>query len=144
MRNLYFVVILLTLTSLSCSQQEILTREEVVAAIERFDNGWKNKQPGIVDSVLSPAYIYFTQSGGTFDRANILKTAASTDYTLQSLQRRQYDIKIEGNTAVVNTIWIGKGVYFDIPFNDTQRCSVTLIKNKGRVKILSEHCTPIK
>ena len=143
MRNLYFAVILMTITGISCSQ-ETITKEEVIAAIERFDDGWKNKHAGVVDSILSPAYIYFTQSGGTFDRVNVLKTAASPDYTLQSLQRRAYDIKIEGNTAVVNTTWNGKGTYFDTPFNDTQRCSITLIKTGGRVRILSEHCTPIK
>ena len=29
-------------------------------------------------------------------------------------------------------------------FNDKQRCSVTIVKHKGKVRILAEHCTPIK
>ncbi|MFZ1330309.1 MAG: nuclear transport factor 2 family protein [Chitinophagaceae bacterium] len=137
-------ILMITFFSQSCQQKEILTREEVIAAIQRFDQGWKNKNPAEVDTVLSPSYDYFTQSGGTFDRKNIIYTAGSSDYKLDTVHRKQIDIKIEGNTAIVNTIWYGKGSYLDNPFDDRQRCSITIIKNKGKVEILSEHCTLIK
>ena len=143
MKKMYLYVIIL-FACLSCRQKETLTREEVVAAIEKFDTGWKNKNPGAVDSILSPSYVYFTQSGGTFDRKNVVQTAGSADYKLDTFTRKQLDIKIEGNTAIVNTLWTGKGSYFGNPFNDTQRCSITIIKNNGEVKILSEHCTVLK
>jgi hypothetical protein len=55
-----------------------------------------------------------------------------------------FEIKIDGNTAVVNTIWYGKGQYYGRSFNDRQRCSITLVKRKGKVVIMSEHCTPVK
>jgi hypothetical protein len=144
MRKIYLAALLIICISQSCRQKETLTREEVMAAIQRFDTGWKNKNSKMVDSVLSPSYIYFTQSGGIFDRKNVVHTAGSVDYMLDTVQRQQFDIKIEGNTAVVNTLWRAKGSYFGTPFNDSQRCSVTLIKNNGKVEILSEHCTPIK
>ena len=137
---LFFAFILVQ----ACQQKEVLTREEVVAAVLQFDTAWKRKNAKEVDSVLSSSYVYFTQSGGTFDRRNVVQTAGSPDYQLDTMFRQQLDIKIEGNTAIVNTIWKGRGSYFDRPFNDTQRCSITVIKNKGKVEILSEHCTPIK
>jgi ketosteroid isomerase-like protein len=144
MKKLYYTSLLIIFGGSSCLQKETLTREEVLSAIQHFDNAWKNKNAKTVDSVLSPSYIYFTQSGGFFDRKNVVQTAASPDYKLQTLQREQLDIKIEGNTAVVNTIWKAAGTYFGTPFNDRQRCSITIIKNKGKVEILSEHCTLIK
>ncbi len=144
MRKMYLSLIFIICISHSCRQKEILTREEVTAAIQYFDNGWKTKNSKTVDSILSPSYIYFTQSGGIFDRKNVVHTAGSADYMLDTVQRQQFDIKIEGNTAVVNTLWAAKGSYFGTPFNDSQRCSITLIKNNGKVEILSEHCTPIK
>ena len=128
----------------SCNHKEILTKEKVIAAVQRFDNGWKLKNSKTVDSILSASYIYFTQSGGIFDRNNVVHTAGSTDYLLDFVQRQQFDIKIEENTAIVNTVWIGKGTYLNTPFNDSQRCSITVIKNNGKIEILSEHCTPIK
>ena len=144
MIKIYFAVIVLAFIGEACTQKEMLTREEVLSAIQRFDDGWKNKKATAVDSVLSPSYIYYTQSGGVFDRKSVVHTAGSTDYKLDTMHREQYDIKIEGNTAVVNTIWNAKGSYFNTPFDDRQRCSITLIKKNGKVEILSEHCTPIK
>jgi Domain of unknown function (DUF4440) len=137
-------IILIAFASLSCQQKETLTQEEVLVAIQHFDEGWKNKNADAVDAVLSPSYVYYTQSGGTFDRTNVVNTAGSPDYRLDTVRRQQFDIKIEGNTAVVNTVWNAKGSYFDTPFNDSQRCSITIIKKDGKVQILSEHCTPIK
>ncbi len=140
----YAVITLIVFTNLSCQQKETLSREEVVAAIQRFDEGWKNKNADSVDAILSPSYVYYTQSGGTFDRKNVVNTAGSPDYKLDTVYRQQFEIKIEGNTAVINTVWNAKGSYFGTPFNDSQRCSLTIIKKNGKVQILSEHCTPIK
>ncbi|MBK6938196.1 MAG: nuclear transport factor 2 family protein [Chitinophagaceae bacterium] len=142
-RLIPFFVIAALVTS--CRQKsEIITEAEVIAVINKFDDAWENKNAAVVDSVLSSHYLYFTQSGGTFDRKSILKTASSSVYKLQTMQRSKFSIIIEGNTAVVNSIWYGKGSYHGEDFDDSQRCSITLIKLKGKVKILSEHCTPIK
>lgn len=129
---------------LSCNQKEMITSEEAAAAIRQFDLDWKNKNADGVDSIVAAHYIYFTQSGGVFDRASLVKTAGAKEYQLNSVTREQVSIVIEGNTAVVNTTWKGKGTYYGKPFDDYQRCSVTLIKVGGKTLILSEHCTPIK
>lgn len=121
-----------------------LTEQEVMDVIQQFDEGWKNKQKDRVDSVLSPQYLYFTQSGNTFNRARLVETAGSDVYQLQTMERESFTIQLEGNTAVVNTIWNGKGFYHGEAFNDRQRCSITIVKHEGEVRILAEHCTPIK
>ena len=126
------------------NNEELLTEEEVMAVIGKFDEGWKNKDEAIVDSVLSEHYVYFTQSGYTFNRAKLVATAGSDVYTLQNMERENFVVQIEGNTAVVSTIWKGEGYYHGEQFNDRQRCSVTIVKHNGVVKILAEHCTPIK
>lgn len=140
MRILIYTVLLL----ISCSPEPVLTEAEVMTVIERFDAGWQNKKPELVDSVLSRNYTYFTQSGNTFDRNSLIATAGSQTYTLQTMQREEVTIHLDGNTAVVNTIWSGKGFYHGQEFNDRQRCSITIVKHKKQVRILAEHCTPIK
>lgn len=128
----------------SCAKPETITATEVSEVLRRFDEGWRNKNAIAVDSVLSDDYTYFTQSGGTFDRANVVATARSPEYRLEEMERKQISVSISGNVAVVNTTWRGKGSYYGQPFDDLQRCSVTIIKNKGKIQILSEHCTPLK
>jgi hypothetical protein len=128
-----------------CLQKEKeLTEQEVYAVLDKFDQGWEKKNADLVDSVLSEHYVYYTQSGQPFDRKNIIATAGSDVYQLQNMDREHLTLQIEGNTAVVNTIWKGKGFYHGEQFNDKQRCSVTIVKHKGKVRILAEHCTPIK
>lgn len=140
MRILIYTALLL----ISCSPEPVLTEAEVMTVIERFDAGWQNKKPELVDSVLSRNYTYFTQSGNTFDRNSLIATAGSQTYTLQTMQREEVTIHLDGNTAVVNTIWSGQGFYHGQEFNDRQRCSITIVKHKKQVRILAEHCTPIK
>lgn len=138
------VFILLSTVMASCTKLEVLTEKEVVAAINQFDRGWEQKQMAAVDSALGSKYIYFTQSGGLFSRDSVVATAAESGYTLQTVSRGDIDIHITGNTAVVSTRWRGKGTYRGTPFDEDQRCSIYIAKVNGKVRILSEHCTPIK
>lgn len=142
--NKLAIVSVLFLFLQACNRPETITREEVIETIGKFDKGWKGKDSVIVNEVLAPSYIYFTRSGGTFNRGNVVYTAGSPDYLLDTVQRKLFDIQLEGNTAIANTVWIARGSYFEKPFFDTQRCSITVIKEKGKLQILSEHCTPIK
>jgi hypothetical protein len=143
--KLQSVIFLSFLMLASCYEgPKPLTEQEVMDVVHRFDEGWKNKQKGLVDSVLSPQYVYFTQSGNTFNRTSLVETAGSDVYQLQTMERESFTVRIEGNTAVVNTIWKGKGIYHGEAFNDRQRCSITIVKHEGKVRILAEHCTPIR
>jgi hypothetical protein len=127
----------------SCKRLPRLTEQEVVDVINRFDEGWKNKNVKLVDSTLAPSYVYFTQSGGLFSRQGVVETAGSSVYKLDSVWRHAIKVTLYENTAVVSSEWEGKGVYRGVPFNEDQRCSIIVIKVKNKVQILSEHCTPI-
>jgi hypothetical protein len=138
------LILLLPFLFASCSQNDNLTREEVIAAIKKFDEGWQSKNSKTVDSILADPYIYFTQSGGVYSRDNVVQTAGSPEYQLSKMSRHEFVVQLQGNTAVVGTIWDGKGIYRTVPFDDHQRCSLTIIKYNGKVQILSEHCTVIR
>lgn len=125
------------------SKHTPLTEEEAIAVIKRFDEGWEKKNLELVDSTLAPTYIYFTQSGGLFSRDSVVQTAGSPSYTLSSMERDAYSVQLSGDVAIVSTRWKGVGVYRGRPFDEDQRCSITIIKKDGKVMILSEHCTPI-
>lgn len=146
MKKILILLFILTAALfISCKKnKDLLTAKEVQAVIKQFDKGWKNKDTALVNASLAKSYIYFTQSGGTFDRQNVLHTAGSAEYKLEECSREEISYRLEGNTAIVNSIWIGKGWYRGVPFADTQRCSITIIKTNGKVQILSEHCTIIK
>src|SRR5579871_2523404 len=146
MRKYCLLFILITCINQSCKHKPStsLSEDEVINVINKFDEGWKNKNLELVDSVLSPDYIYFTQSGGTFSRDSVVATAGGPSYTLDSMSRSEISVQLSGNTAIASTRWKGKGMYRGTPFNEDQRCSIVVIKKDNTVKIFSEHCTPIK
>ncbi len=128
----------------SCKKIPLLTEQEAIDVINRFDDGWKNKNLKEVDSTLAPAYIYFTQSGGVFSRQGVVETAGSDEYKLDYVRRHAVQVNLYQNTAVVSTRWEGKGIYRGVPFDEDQRCSIIIIKTNNKVQILAEHCTPVK
>lgn len=141
-RNCFLLFVVIAINS--CNQQQIITQEEVIKVINKFDDGWEHKNLHAVDSVLAPGYIYFTQSGGTFSRDSVVATAGEDSYKLHDMSRTEFVVSLYDNTAIVSTRWKGKGIYRGTPFDEDQRCSIMLIKKNNKVEILSEHCTPIK
>ena len=145
MRNYSFLFLVLLIMLQSCKPvQSPLTEDEVTNVINKFDDGWRNKNLSAVDSVLAPGYTYFTQSGGIFSRDSVVATAGQSSYVLHDMSRTEFVVDLEDNTAIVSTRWKGKGSYRGTPFDEDQRCSIVVIKKDGKVEILSEHCTPIK
>jgi hypothetical protein len=142
------IFVLIGLLFYSCDQESKtlnpLTEDESINIIKKFDKGWDKKDMRIIDSVLSPSYLYFTQSGGIFSRDSVVATAGESSYKLNQVSRSEFEVTLSGNTAVVSTRWKGKGSYRGNAFDEDQRCSVIVIKEGDRVRILSEHCTPIK
>jgi hypothetical protein len=145
MKNTFLLYLILITALTGCYKtKNTLTELEVMAIINKFDDGWRHKNLKEVDETLSPVYVYFTQSGGTFNRDSIVQTAGSSEYLLDKMDRSSFIVSLYGNTAVVSTRWQGKGIYKGTPFDEDQRCSITIIKKDGKVQILTEHCTPIK
>jgi hypothetical protein len=145
MKNIIIICLFFITVLSGCNKsRNTITEQEVMVIINKFDNGWRHKSSREVDETLSPVYVYFTQSGGTFSRDSVVQTAGSPAYLLDKMDRSSYIISLYGNTAVVSTRWKGKGIYKGTPFDEDQRCSITIIKKDNKVQILSEHCTPIK
>ena len=143
MKQVFFILSLFIFFS-SCKREQTITEQEVIATLKKFDDGWEQKNMKAVNDALSPKYIYFTQSGSTFSRDSVVATAGENTYSLNHVSRSEVEVSITGNTAIVSSRWKGEGAYRGVPFNEDQRCSITLVKQNDSVKILSEHCTPIR
>lgn len=145
MKRNWILILLALIVLSSCKRAPApLTEAEVLNVINMFDSGWDHKNLHIVDAVLSPSYVYFTQSGSLFNRDSVVATAGEDSYKLSDMSRTELTVTLDGNTAIVSSRWKGKGYYRGTPFNEDQRCSLVIIKQDGKVEILSEHCTPIK
>lgn len=120
-----------------------LSKDEVLAFLNTYDDAWNTKKNKVVDSLYAPQYKYFTSVGGISSRARNLEILAADYYTLIAARRTEVDISIDGNTAIVSSRWQGNGIWKGEPFNDNQRCGLVIQKQGKELKLLSEHCVDI-
>lgn len=120
-----------------------LSKDEVLAFLNVYDDAWNTKKNKVVDSLYAPQYKYFTSVGGISSRARNLEILAADYYTLIAARRTEVDISIDGNTAIVSSRWQGNGIWKGEPFNDNQRCGLVIQKQGKELKLLSEHCVDI-
>ena len=124
--------------------ENALTEKEVTDFINDYDNMWAKRDTSALKEAMADNYIYFTSVGSTTDREKILGWFVPADkYKVDTAIRSEIDVTIHGNTAIVSSRWIGSGSFDGEKFRDDQRCSLTIQKEKGKMKLISEHCTQI-
>ena len=143
-----FLVILITIAcnnkqESSQSLSVNLSKEEVIAFLNIYDDAWNTKKDKVVDSLYASQYRYFTSVGGVSSRARNLEILAADYYKLIAAKRTEVDIAIDGNIAIVSSRWQGNGMWQGAPFNDNQRCGLVIQKKGKELKLLSEHCVDI-
>jgi hypothetical protein len=117
---------------------------EVADFISHYDDLWSRRDTTGMKEAMAENYIYFTSVGSTTDRNKIISWFTPADkYKVDSAMRSEISVTINGNTAVVSSRWVGSGSFDGERFRDDQRCSLTILKEKGRLKLISEHCTQI-
>ena len=121
-----------------------LTEAEVKAWVNAYDDSWEKRDTNFMKQVMDENYIYFTSTGNTISRSDIINWFTPADkYKVDTATRSEISVRIHGNTAIVNSRWIGNGTFGNEKFNDDQRCGLVLKKESGQLRIILEHCTQI-
>ena len=88
MKNIFITLLVLMIAFLSaCSKPEVITTDEVMKVISEFDKGWLEKDSAIVNKVLAPEYVYYTQSGGIFSRKIIANASETPRFGILSIKK---------------------------------------------------------
>ena len=126
------------------ANENVLTEKEVRDFVNRYDDLWAKRDTTGMKDVMAENYIYFTSAGSTTDRKKIISWFSPADkYIINTATRSEIGVTINGNTAVVSSRWIGSGSFEGEQFKDDQRCSLTIQKENGKLKLIAEHCTQI-
>lgn len=121
-----------------------LTEVEVKDFIMEYDQMWASRDTGLMKQAMDDHYIYFTSTGATRGRSDIISWFAPADkYKVEKAERSEISIQLKGNTGIVSSRWLGNGSFGSEKFNDDQRCSLIIQKTDGKLKLLAEHCTQI-
>ena len=124
--------------------EDKITEKEVTDFIKHYDELWAKRDTTGMKKAIAENYIYFTSTGNTTTRDRIISWFTPADkYKVDSAIRSEISVTINDNTAVVSSRWIGSGSFDGEKFKDDQRCSLTIQKENGELKLISEHCTQI-
>ena len=139
-----------TILFLSCNTSQKdkddvpLTEVEVKDFIRQYDAMWASRDTGLMKQAMDDQYIYFTSTGSTIGRADIISWFIPADkYKVEKAERSEISVQLNGNTAIVSSRWIGNGSFGNEKFNDDQRCGLVIQKSDGKLKLVTEHCTQI-
>lgn len=122
----------------------LLTEAEVKDFILAYDKAWATRDTTAMKELMDERYIYFTSTGATLDRNNVISWFTPADkYKVDSASRNEIAVTVSGNTAIVNSRWVGSGSFGEERFDDDQRCGLVVQKINGKVKLISEHCVQI-
>ena len=125
-------------------EENILTEKEVKDFVNDYDNMWAKRDTIAMKEAISENYIYFTSTGSTSTRDRIISWFTPADkYKVDTAIRSEINVTIHGSIAIVSSRWIGSGSFDGERFSDDQRCSLTIQKEEGKLKLISEHCTQI-
>ena len=147
LKNLFLLLISASLLfgcANNISKSDTLTEKEVSDFILHYDELWAKRDTTGMKAAMAENYIYFSSTGNTTTRARILSWFTPADkYKVDTAKRSEVNVSINGNTAIVSSRWIGSGSFDGEKFSDDQRCSLTIQKENGKLKLISEHCTQI-
>lgn len=150
-RTIIGLLIFLNLAFVSCNDStttinndEQLTEKEVREFINKYDSAWDNRDTFALKELMDEDYIYFSSTGSTLPRNSIINFFNPADkYKVDTVFRDEISIKLNENTAIVSTHWVGKGTYGTDKFDDNQRCGLVIQKRNNKIRIISEHCAQI-
>ena len=126
------------------TDEVLITEAEVKDFIRQYDAMWASRDTGLMKQAMDNQYIYFTSTGSTIGRADIISRFSPADkYKVEKAERSEVSVQLNGNTAIVSSRWIGNGSFGNERFNDDQRCGLVIQKSDGKLKLLTEHCTQI-
>src|SRR5688572_18975982 len=121
---------LLLLVFISCNGNKTkpveamsLTETEVREFITAYDKAWEGRDTTAMREMMHDSYIYFSSTGNTTDREKIIGWFTPADkYKMDTAYRNEISVILNGNTAIVNTHWVGSGTFGEEKFDDDQRC----------------------
>ena len=144
----YISLTVAALFAVACSDNitsnDQIAEKEVIDFIKHYDALWANRDTTGMKATMADNYIYFSSTGNTTTRDRIISWFTPADkYKVDTAIRTEISVSINNNIAIVNSRWAGSGSFDGERFRDDQRCSLTIQKENGKLRLIAEHCTQI-
>lgn len=88
-------------------------------------------------------YVWIGPDGIVVPKAEYVRDLASHDLTWESVEAKDMEVRVYGDTAIATGRFFGKGHFKGKLLDERQRFTSVLIKRNGRWQIITEHCSKL-
>lgn len=127
-RAVLFFCTLILLNSCASAQRTI-QKDNVVDALQRFDQAMIEGKSEVLDSLTSKNLSYGHSSGNIQNKEQFLEDALNGPFRFVSINNEEQEITLSGNVAVVRHILTGEGTNAGNP--TTVRIGVVMVFQKN-------------
>jgi len=88
-------------------------------------------------------YVWIGPDGVVVPKAEYVRDLKSHDLTWESVEAKDMEVRVYGDTAIATGRFFGKGRLRGKLLDERQRFTSVLIKRNGRWQIITEHCSKL-
>lgn len=121
----------------------MITVEDVLNAESRWAKAHLETDVETIDELMHEDYTIIKPDGSIWDRETALASYIPGKRDWDEASSSDHMVNIYGNTAIVIGIWKAKGVNNGTSFDYMARSTSLWVKEKGKLRIVSDQSTDI-
>jgi ketosteroid isomerase-like protein len=126
-------------TLLSMAQYKSSDAEKIVQMEKRWTEAYKQRDVGILSSLLAEDFIITVEDGSTYGKMGYISHTANTSVRVEVAEMSELKVRMHGNAAVVTGAYHEKGTSNGTPYEYRDRLTDLWIKNGGAWQVIASH-----
>ena len=122
---------------------EGIPAHEVRAVKRLYDVAQLKNDATWFERTFAEDYVWIGPDGIVVPKAEYVRDLKSHDLTWDSVEAKDMEVRVYGDTAIATGRFFGKGHFKGKLLDERQRFTSVLIKRNGRWQIITEHCSKL-
>jgi ketosteroid isomerase-like protein len=126
-------------TLLSMAQHKPSDSEKIVQMEKRWTEAYKQRDVGILSSLLAEDFIITVEDGSTYGKMGYISHTANTSVRVEVAEMSELKVRMHGNAAVVTGAYHEKGTSNGTPYEYRDRLTDLWMKSGGTWQVIASH-----
>jgi ketosteroid isomerase-like protein len=135
-----FVIFLLCgLLAPASAQQRLTDGNRVVALEKQWTEAYKQRDVGILSSLLAEDFVITVEDGSTFGKLGYISHSADTSVQVELAELSDLRVRVHGNVAVVTGAYHEIGKSKGKPYEYRDRLTDVWVKSQAGWQVIASH-----
>jgi ketosteroid isomerase-like protein len=123
----------------SMAQQKPSDSEKIVQMEKRWTEAYKQRDVGILSSLLAEDFIITVEDGSTYGKMGYISHTANTAVRVEVAEMSELKVRMHGNAAIVTGAYHEKGTSNGIAYEYRDRLTDLWMKSGGAWQVIASH-----